>query len=654
MQHSFSLGLLHGVLYGITPLTAWFIALKRYVFQGPRKGVYTFIGICFGQVLLVLLAFGGNQKFLWLWYYTEPILVMCGFMLVIQALVTTWDPSERPTPLRTRKEVYQYIGSGIFFAFCNPGGLLFGDLLVATVPNNTPLYLFSFLFMYSSVTVGLMYLFFFSPRAQEWFGPWKGLGTRRVPYQRDTDTESYDFVYYVVRVRNLRKLGWVTGVVLALQLFDCNDSIFWVYHVDTTLGMTPVEMILPKRASKWVEAELDEPGSKSKATTVAEKSEAVVAVDMGNENEIPPGWSDAYAVMDDVGDVGTVDNVGTTPPKSTRPKVGSGATATGKSTKMMNKKKYVLQSPIDEGLSFGEANGEEKDLNMDAMTPWDTVVGYNEWNEKLERDGMEDDWKELELKYYDAVGMNKLASKSLIASFHARKAPLWEGKNQRSYLKRLTEMRVEMDTLLEENYSTLPSRAFLPYTLKYEVDYDFRPPGPVEFGEEEITEEDVQALEELLGDPELWAKGYFAATYEMMHRGGVPEDFASVKMQPLPQEVHFPWDYPAIEEPNVPDIDDEADASDVARRNEVQNKNVWFLDPIALNTRFLANNPSPVTQGRWTRKTPADVPDIKAANTIRRWWLGKNLATREDAQSGLKTSPEETIIAKIIPGGSNR
>ena len=38
MQNSFSLGLLHGALYGITPLTPWFIGLKRYVFEGQAKG----------------------------------------------------------------------------------------------------------------------------------------------------------------------------------------------------------------------------------------------------------------------------------------------------------------------------------------------------------------------------------------------------------------------------------------------------------------------------------------------------------------------------------------------------------------------------------------------------------------------------------------
>ena len=47
MQNSFSLGLLHGAMYGITPLTPWFIGFKRYVFEGQMKGLLTFAGLFF-------------------------------------------------------------------------------------------------------------------------------------------------------------------------------------------------------------------------------------------------------------------------------------------------------------------------------------------------------------------------------------------------------------------------------------------------------------------------------------------------------------------------------------------------------------------------------------------------------------------------------
>ena len=63
MQNSFSLGLLHGALYGITPLTPWFIGLKRYVFEGQAKGLLTFAGLFLGQVGLLLVAFLVAQNF---------------------------------------------------------------------------------------------------------------------------------------------------------------------------------------------------------------------------------------------------------------------------------------------------------------------------------------------------------------------------------------------------------------------------------------------------------------------------------------------------------------------------------------------------------------------------------------------------------------
>jgi hypothetical protein len=80
----------------------------------------------------------------------------------------------------------------------------------------------------------------------------------------------------------------------------------------------------------------------------------------------------------------------------------------------------------------------------------------------------------------------------------------------------------------------------------------------------------------------------------------------------------------------------EADEADVMRRNDVQNKNIWFLDPIALNTRFLANEPSPTME-------------FRNPNTTRRWWLG-DLTTEADAEP-LVLTLRETLLGK---GGLRR
>ena len=156
MQNSFSLGLLHGALYGITPITPWFIGLKRYVFEGQAKGLLTFGGLFLGQVCLLLIAFFGGTELLWLWYYLEPVLIICGTLAMINALVFTWAPQELPVALATRKEGIMYFTTGMFFAVCNPGGIMFGDLLLTTLPENTFLYLIGFMFIYGIVAASLV------------------------------------------------------------------------------------------------------------------------------------------------------------------------------------------------------------------------------------------------------------------------------------------------------------------------------------------------------------------------------------------------------------------------------------------------------------------------------------------------------------------
>ena len=126
-------------------------------------------------------------------------------------------------------------------------------------------------------------------------------------------------------------------------------------------------------------------------------------------------------------------------------------------------------------------------------------------------------------------------------------------------------------------------------------------------------------------------------------------------VQDLPQEVSFPWDYPVVHAPNVPEISagiQEANETDVARRNDVQNKNVWFLDPIALNTRFLANDPLPETDERWT-DLPADIAELRVPNAARRFWLGSDFVTEADMEMPKQTA-RETIMSKVFPGGNKR
>jgi hypothetical protein len=221
-----------------------------------------------------------------------------------------------------------------------------------------------------------------------------------------------------------------------------------------------------------------------------------------------------------------------------------------------------------------------------------------------------------------------------------------------SWLQELTEIRSQMDDILRMQYATQSNEArpHLPFNIEYELDYDFDAEALAK-ADMGITEEVVNDLKALQNNPEVISNGFFNQTYDMVHRGGERMDFSIVKIQTVPKEVHFPWDYPVVHAPNVPEIPtgiQEADETAVDRRNDVQNNNVWFLDPIALNTRFLENDPLPLTDDRWV---DSDTLELRAPNTTLRWWLGEDHASEENATSPFVFTPRETIMGK---GGLRR
>ena len=48
MENSISLGLIHGLVYGIVPVAPWFVALKRYLLEGKEKGQLAVAGTIVG------------------------------------------------------------------------------------------------------------------------------------------------------------------------------------------------------------------------------------------------------------------------------------------------------------------------------------------------------------------------------------------------------------------------------------------------------------------------------------------------------------------------------------------------------------------------------------------------------------------------------
>ena len=74
MENSISLGLIHGLVYGIVPVAPWFVALKRYLLEGKEKGQLAVAGTIVGQVSLLALTFFGWSQVLWVWYYFDCLL----------------------------------------------------------------------------------------------------------------------------------------------------------------------------------------------------------------------------------------------------------------------------------------------------------------------------------------------------------------------------------------------------------------------------------------------------------------------------------------------------------------------------------------------------------------------------------------------------
>ena len=591
MQNSFSLGLLHGALYGLTPLTPWFIGLKRYVLEGQAKGLLTFAGIFLGQVGLLLVAFFGGTELLWIWYYLEPVFILCGVLAVMQAMLLTWKPSEVPTRITSRKEVLLYLSTGVFFALCNPGGLMFGDSLLTTLPENNLSYIGGFILLYTSLSLGLVYLTCLSPIGQKAFGAWS------MDRMLNFTEPSGDF--YTIRLRNVQIASIATLFVLFLQFFQALPNSFTTYYVDTMFGATPAKGIVEKRDSYWIEsaavATVPKPGSGVDKTVV------LSSVDKQNdadENGLVPTWK--------------------------------------------------LQSNLNKNdVRNGNVQTDQK-IVLDELYPWDTVYNYNALNETLEREEITDELKALELEYYEEAGLDTYFEKWFEKWLETPKRRLmlkteWDTPREMnaSWLQELTEIRFQMDDILRMQYATQynEARPHLPFNIDYELDYNFDSEHLAKKGNEGITEEIVGDLAILQNNPAVRASGFFNQTYDMVHRGGEKMDFSIVKLQDLPQEVNFPWDYPVVHAPNVPDIVtgiQEADEADVMRRNDVQNKNIWFLDPIALNTRFLANEPSPTME-------------FRNPNTTRRWWLG-DLTTEADAEP-LVLTLRETLLGK---GGLRR
>ena len=198
--------------------------------EGQTKGLITFGGIFLGQLLLLSLALFGGTELLWVWYYVEPALVIVGLVAMLRAFAVCWEPFERPTPLKTRRDGLLYLGTGVLLALCNPGGLDFGNYFLNTVPINTLSYLGGFILFYTLFAVGVLYVLCLSPFAQRFWGAWS---IERMRNGIEPNLELYSF-----RVRNLQKIAIGTMFVLSVQFMNMIPGSYGMYYLDTCLLYT--------------------------------------------------------------------------------------------------------------------------------------------------------------------------------------------------------------------------------------------------------------------------------------------------------------------------------------------------------------------------------------------------------------------------------
>ena len=156
MENSISLGLLHGLVYGIVPAAPWFVALKRYLLEGKERGQLAVAGTIAGQVSLLALTFFGWNQVLWIWYYFEPALIILGTMAVGRCALDCWveqtsSLQTEPVPLANKKEGFYYFLVNFGLMFCNPAHLEGSQTLFSSIPGNRYFYLIAFTITYSGI-----------------------------------------------------------------------------------------------------------------------------------------------------------------------------------------------------------------------------------------------------------------------------------------------------------------------------------------------------------------------------------------------------------------------------------------------------------------------------------------------------------------------
>lgn len=280
MENSISLGLIHGLVYGIVPVAPWFVALKRYLLEGKEKGQLAVAGTIAGQVTLLALTFFGWSQVLWVWYYFEPALIILGTMAVVRCAMDCWveqESSLRTAALGTgqltsKKEGFYYFLVNFGLMFCNPMHLEGSQTLISSIPGNRYFYLMAFTVSYTAI------IFIF----------WSTIGHRIFG-------KAYTSFGAQQTLNRFRIRRVAVGIVAALflQFANCTPEALVIYHFDSLLAYTPFDNLKHYRTRGYIWEPVNNGGVEYSRQSYRATNKAGIGYENGARNwvQFKPFWN---------------------------------------------------------------------------------------------------------------------------------------------------------------------------------------------------------------------------------------------------------------------------------------------------------------------------------------------------------------------------
>ena len=666
MDNSFSLGVLHGLFYAVTPSLPWFMALKHYIINGPTRGTLVYAGVLIGQLVFLWMGFFGWKELIWLWYYVEPILHIVGWVGLLTIFAELYrgrlpdmyrrvfDTGTRlisPRSLPVRREAVRFIGVGALWVFCNPGTVGGTSILIGSIPTMPTVYLLGSLVGMGG-TFGLLYISLVRPK-----------------YDRLMKVEYVNIALVKQAMKPLSNLflGWCF-----LSLFLNADETYLLYYYDNLVGYTPFEQVTYPYTRKMVWN--TDPVVVKETRGLKGDIEAMSLADLEEE---PPVESDAMKPEEYLWDYDKGELKANAAPAPLEVKEsdeeeeqngngnGNGEVEGGKveaETEEVGAEEdpHFFQSP------FEYNNGAYEDRQLDVATelhPWGTSIFYQKWNKRVERKPLEDqeEWERSDVEI--SPGITQRLLRTRFETLRLLLLPKWDIKNRDHYApvltEKLAEMRLEMDNYLVEDGDVVHQRMMFPDQLSEEQDVLFSKPDVENM---EVTEKHYARLEAF-----RFAGGDISQrTYNQLHHGtsGLEDNISSAKLRPMPQEVRFPWDFPRVEKLNFPTVSlgELVEQNDIEAMEEVNagidTHFIRFLDPVALNTRIRMNDPDAFIA------EDIDAPDkyhLRVRDGYRRLWLWKTAQQTEpgweDGDGNLLTPITEGEfwpVKKLSTGGRSK